>query len=75
MKHDKYSYDKALELSIELFDTRILKYIKDNLFITDYSKTKAEELHEKAIIDMENAPEKMKAREEKEKQTEYDFVI
>lgn len=55
MKHDKYSYDKALELSIELFDTRILKYIKDNLFITDYSKTKAEELHEKAIIDMENA--------------------
>ena len=27
------------------------------------------------ILDMENAPEKMKAREEKEKQTEYDFVI
>jgi hypothetical protein len=55
MKHDKYSYDKALELSIKLFDSRILKYIKDNLFITNYSKTKAEELHQKAIIDIENA--------------------
>jgi hypothetical protein len=27
------------------------------------------------IINMENAPEKLKARQEKEKQTEYDFVL
>jgi hypothetical protein len=55
MIHDKYSYKKALELSLELFETRILQYIKDNLFITDYSKNKAEELHLKAIHELEYA--------------------
>jgi hypothetical protein len=42
------SYDNA----IDLFNNRVLKHHVDNLFITDYSKKKGLELHEKALIQM-----------------------
>jgi hypothetical protein len=42
------SYDNA----IDLFNNRVLKHHKDNLFITEYSKKKGMELHEKALIQM-----------------------
>jgi len=42
------SYDNA----IDLFNNRVLKHHTDNLFVTDYSKKKGLELHEKALIQM-----------------------
>jgi HD superfamily phosphodiesterase len=54
MMHENYTYYKSLEMAINLFDNRVLRYIQDNLFITDYSKLKAEELHFKALQDIEN---------------------
>jgi HD superfamily phosphodiesterase len=47
-------YDKSLQRSSNLFESRILKYIDDNLFVTDYSKKEAIKLHIKAEIDLDN---------------------
>ena len=47
-------YDKSLQRASQLFEMRILKYIDDNLFVTDYSKKEAVKLHIKADIDLEN---------------------
>jgi HD superfamily phosphodiesterase len=54
MMHEKYSYTESLQVAIDLFHTRILRYIEDDLFITSYSKKRASELHIKALQDMEN---------------------
>ena len=54
MMHEKYSYKESLQVAIDLFHTRILRYIEDDLFITSYSKKRASELHIKALQDMEN---------------------
>ena len=54
MMHEKYSYTESLQVAIDLFHTRILRYIEDDLFVTDYSKKKAAELHIKALKDIEN---------------------
>ena len=35
--------------SRKLFNVRVLKYIEDNLFITDYSKDLSKSLHEGAV--------------------------
>jgi len=43
---------KSYENAIELFENRVLKHHKDELFITDFSKKKGLELHNKAIIQM-----------------------
>jgi hypothetical protein len=43
---------KSYENAIDLFNNRVLKHHTDNLFITDYSKKKGLELHEKALIQM-----------------------
>jgi hypothetical protein len=48
------TYDQAVKRATELFKNRILKYIDDDLFITDYSKKEAIKLHIKADIDLEN---------------------
>jgi hypothetical protein len=45
MMHEKYDYDCSLETTRQLFETRILTYRSDDLFITDYSKNKSEFLH------------------------------
>jgi len=52
-KENNYDYDKALQSSINLFDTRISKYIDNDLFITNYSKNEALILHKNAEIDVE----------------------
>ena len=52
--HEGLTYDQSLKRASELFNTRILKYIDDDLFITDYSKKEAVKLHIKADIDLEN---------------------
>jgi len=52
--HEGLTYDQSLKRASELFNTRILKYIDDDLFITDYSKKEAIKLHIKADIDLEN---------------------
>jgi HD superfamily phosphodiesterase len=44
------SYDNA----VDLFNNRVLKHHTDNLFITDYSKKKGMELHEKALTQMKS---------------------
>jgi hypothetical protein len=45
---EKLDYDKALKRAVELFKNRELKYINENLFITDFSKNKALEKHKNA---------------------------
>ena len=53
MMHDKYSYCESLPIAVSLFHKRVLRYIEDDLFITEYSKKKAAELHVKALEDIE----------------------
>jgi hypothetical protein len=50
---EKLDYDKALKRAIELFESRILKYRSDNLFITQYSKIESFKLHKKAVKELE----------------------
>ena len=41
--------DASIHDSYRLFENRVLKYIDDELFVTDYSKKKSAELHEEAV--------------------------
>jgi diphthamide biosynthesis protein 3 len=50
---DKLNYIDALKRAIELFSARVLTYIKDDLFITEYSKKKSKLLHVEAAINLE----------------------
>ena len=52
MMHEEDTYVKSLEKANEIFEKRILKYISDDLFITDYSKYMSQILHEKALVKM-----------------------
>jgi HD superfamily phosphodiesterase len=54
MMRDKFNYTDALLESKNLFETRILNYRKDKLFITNYSKNKSLLLHKNALNDMEH---------------------
>ena len=47
-------FSKSYENSIELFSNRVLKHHTDELFITDYSKKKGLELHEKALSQIQS---------------------
>lgn len=53
MMHENCSYHDSLQKAIELFDCRILKYIQDDLFTTNYSKQQASILHIKALQDIQ----------------------
>ena len=53
MMHQKFNYTDALTESKELFESRILNYRKDKLFVTFYSKNKSLLLHRKAVKDVE----------------------
>lgn len=44
---------KSYENALQLFDNRILKHHEDGLFITDYSKKKGKELHDKTLLQIE----------------------
>jgi len=45
--------EASIDDSYKLFDNRVLKYIDDGLFITDYSKQKADEMHQEALKKIE----------------------
>jgi HD superfamily phosphodiesterase len=51
---ENLTYDQALKRATELFQIRMLKYIDDDLFVTDYSKKEAIKLHVKSDIDLDN---------------------
>jgi HD superfamily phosphodiesterase len=53
MYNDKLNYTDALTRAKALFTSRVLSYIKDKLFITEYSKTKSIILHDKALLNLE----------------------
>jgi HD superfamily phosphodiesterase len=53
MKQFDYEYLDALQEMKTIFESRILLYIQDNLFVTEYSKKKAKELHNQCIIKLE----------------------
>ena len=48
------SYSEALKEALELFDYRVFKMRKDNLFVTDYSKCESLKLHRKAKKDVKS---------------------
>ena len=47
---DNLVYSEAVERATKLFNSRVLKYIDDDLFITTYSIHKSFELHNNATI-------------------------
>jgi hypothetical protein len=53
MMRDSTNYTDALVESKNLFESRILNYRKDKLFVTFYSKNKSLLLHRKALKDVE----------------------
>ena len=55
MMREKLDYAEATKRAVNLLENRVLKYIDDNLFVTEYSKQKAMELHkqcEKKIFNL-----------------------
>jgi hypothetical protein len=51
------TYSEALEEALKLFDYRVFKMRKDNLFVTDYSKCESLKLHKKAKKDVKSLSE------------------
>ena len=51
--HGNSTYIESLPKALELFDSRVLQYINNQLFITNYSKQEAQLLHIKAIKDIQ----------------------
>ena len=49
---EKMNYTDAVNRAIELFNNRVLKYREDSLFVTNYSKNKSLQLHNKALNDI-----------------------
>jgi hypothetical protein len=49
MMHEKYDYLSSVSFAKDLFEKRMLKYIEDDLFVTDFSKEKSKIFHEKSI--------------------------
>jgi len=45
---------KAYKNALDLFENRVLLHHKDELFITEYSKKKGLELHDKALLQMQS---------------------
>lgn len=54
MMVEKCTYLDAVDKCIALFNERIFKHLDDNLFVTDYGKEKAEELHANALVELKN---------------------
>jgi hypothetical protein len=49
MYQKKSNYIDSISVAEELFDNRVLKYIDDGLFFTEYGKRKSVELHGKSV--------------------------
>ena len=54
MMKEKLNYDAALIRALELFETRVLTYRSDDLFITDFSKQQSKLLHTAYIENLSN---------------------
>jgi|APSaa5957512493_1039668.scaffolds.fasta_scaffold79026_1 HD superfamily phosphodiesterase len=48
------NYHESFNESLNIFDDRVLKYIHNKLFITNYSKNYAQHLHSNALIKIKN---------------------
>ena len=57
MMHEKYEFADSIDVANSLFNTRMLTYIPDNLFVTDYSKQLSAILHEQARDDVQRMVE------------------
>jgi hypothetical protein len=53
IKQFNFEYLDAVQEMKSIFETRILQYIQDKLFITEYSKKKAKELHNKCLMQLD----------------------
>jgi hypothetical protein len=51
---EKMSYQDSVARTLDLFQTRVLKYRSDKLFVTSYSKNASLLLHRKALLGMED---------------------
>lgn len=49
MNNEKDTYQQTYPDVLNLFENRVLQYIDDGLFVTEYSKIKAKKLHDEAI--------------------------
>jgi hypothetical protein len=49
MYQKKTGYLDSLSIAEALFENRVLKYIDDGLFLTEYGKRKSVELHDKSV--------------------------
>jgi len=54
MYNNNLTYNEALVVAFQLFDTRVLKMRENKLFITEYSKKKSYVLHVEAFMEMNN---------------------
>ena len=57
MMRTNKNYIESIKCANELFDTRVFKYIDDNLFVTKYSKKLAPILHKNAELKFERLNE------------------
>lgn len=48
------NFEESYENALELFETRVWKHFDDNLFVTDYSKSRAKKLHNISKRQVEN---------------------
>jgi HD superfamily phosphodiesterase len=49
MMKNKDTYTNSISVALDLFEHRVLKYIEDGLFITDFSKRESQVLHNMAL--------------------------
>jgi len=52
MMVSNYEYFESVQRAKQLFDERIFNYIKDDLFITNYSKVLSKQLHNNALKEL-----------------------
>jgi hypothetical protein len=60
MHRNNCSYSEALKEALDLFDYRVFKMRKDNLFVTEYSNCESLKLHRKAKKDVKSLSEILK---------------
>jgi hypothetical protein len=54
MKRENLNYLDAIDRAKTLFNDRVLNYIKDDLFITSYSRGESIDMHLRALINLKN---------------------
>jgi hypothetical protein len=49
LTHENYNFTDSIKETTKIITDRVLKYREKNLFLTEYSKKKSEELHLKCV--------------------------